>query len=82
MTTTNNLTNTYNNQSNNIKNNISSLISEISSLTESKYLEKERTVEAMYIETTKLKNKEYALFVGTSILTTFIIIGTYKFIIK
>ncbi len=72
----------YNLQGVSTLNNYSKLQSEINDLTDKQFLDKAKSVEIMYTETKKLENKEYALFVGTSILTTIIVIATYKIIIK
>jgi hypothetical protein len=74
--------NEYNLQGVSTINNYSKLQSEINDLTDKQFLDKAKSVEIMYTETKKLENKEYALFVGTSILTTIIVIATYKIIIK
>jgi type I restriction-modification system DNA methylase subunit len=77
-----NLFDDYNNSSTKIKNNYDKLKQHINDLSNNEYLEKEKTVELMYIETSKLENKEYILFVSTSILTTIIIMITYKIVSK
>lgn len=78
----NNLFDDYNNKSTNIKNNIDNLNIQITDLSNNEYLEKQKTVEVMYIETSKLEKKEYLLFVGTSILTSIIVMITYKITTK
>ncbi len=78
----NNLFDDYNNKSTNIQNNIDNLNIQITDLSNNEYLEKQKTVEVMYIETSKLEKKEYLLFVGTSILTSIIVMITYKITTK
>ncbi len=77
-----NLLNQYNDQSLSIQDKYKLLKKEIDELNDKDYLEKEKTVEVMYVETTKLKDKEYILFTGTSILTAIIILFTYKIAMK
>ncbi len=77
-----NLFDVYNNKNRNISVNIEKLNQEINDLSDKEYLEKEKTVEMMYVETSKLERKEYLLFVGTSIITSIIIILTYKITTK
>lgn len=72
--------NHYNNVE--ITNNITKLNKEINNLTDKQLLEKAKTIQTMYLETSKLENKEHILFIGTSILTIFIVIGTYKILMK
>jgi hypothetical protein len=74
--------NQYNLQGVSTQNNYLKLQKEINDLSNKQFLDKAKSVEIMYTETKKLENKEYALFVGTSILTTIIVIATYKIIIK
>jgi hypothetical protein len=72
----------YNQQLTSTRDNYTKLEKEINDLSNKDFLDKAKSVEVMYTETKKLENKEYALFVGTSILTTIIVIATYKIIIK
>jgi hypothetical protein len=73
--------NKYNN-SDSIKNNINTLDTNIDELSNKEILNKGKTIEIMYMETSKLENKEYILFVGTSILTIIIVVATYKIAMK
>lgn len=72
--------NHYNNT--NISNNITKLNEEINKLSNKQLLDKGKTIQTMYQESEKLEKKEHILFIGTSILTIIVVIGTYKILMK